>query len=159
MDLDMTEKLEIRNLSVFNGTNFSNWKFRMATLLKEQGFERFLTKSVNEDEELIEMANDSAEVRAEKLKNKKKENLEKSETKCHLMLFQRINDNYLEYVKYKENPKEVWKVLHDILKRKGVSNRMFLRRKLLTFKMNENDDLAEHILEFDKIVRELKAVE
>lgn len=33
---------------------------------------------------------------------------------------------------------------------------MFLRRKLLTFKMGENNDLELHILEFDKIVRELK---
>lgn len=83
----------------------------MTILLKEKGIDGFLTKAVNEHVEVLEGANDSEDVRAEKLK--KKETLMKGERKCHLVLIQRIHEDYLEYVKDKENLKEVWKALHE----------------------------------------------
>lgn len=149
------ERLEISNYSIFKGKNFNNWKFRMLMLLKEQGLEEFLDKSVAEHDELIEVETDSAKVKEEK--SEKKKALEKNERKCHRLLIERISDNYLEHVKDDVCPKGVWKSMRDIFERKGVSSRMFLRRKLLTFKMKNDDELEEHILEFDKILRELKA--
>lgn len=70
---------------------------------------------------------------------------------------QRIGNDYLEYVKDCENPKAAWSSLCGAFERKGVANRMYLRRKLLTLKMKEGGDLGKHILEFEKIVRKLKS--
>lgn len=61
-------------------------------------------------------------------------------------------------MKDKDNPKEAWKSLRNAFERKGVSNRMFLRRQLLTLKMKEDDNLEAHLLKFDKILRNLKSV-
>lgn len=40
--------------------------------------------------------------------------------------------------------------LSEVFERNGVANRMFLRPKLLTNKMEKGDDLENHLLEFDK---------
>lgn len=94
-------------------------------------------------------------VRAEKVK--KIEELSKKENKCHSMIIQRICDDYLEYVKDKETPKGVWSTLTATFERKGVANRMFLRRELLTLKMTDGENLENHFLKFDRILRELKS--
>lgn len=60
MEEERDERSEIRKLSIFNGKNFGNWKFRMQILLKEHGIESFLTKSVNEYEEIKMLQNDEA---------------------------------------------------------------------------------------------------
>lgn len=114
-----------------------------------------LRKSVDEYDENMEVDGENAAATAERLK--KKEALEKKERKCHSMLIQRIGDNYLEYVKDKKNSKEVCSQLSEVFERKGVSNRMFLRRKLLTFKMENDNTIESHLLEFDKLIRELRA--
>lgn len=81
----------------------------------------------------------------------------KKERRCHSMLIQRIHDDYLEYVKDKKTSKEVWSALEATFERKGVANRMYLHRQLLTLKMSEGANLQEHFLTFDKIIRELKS--
>lgn len=149
------DKVEFRKIAIFEGVNFNNWKFRTEITLKEYGIHGFLTKTTEEFDEVMEVDGETAAARTERMK--KIEELEKKESKCHSMLIQRIGDNYLEYVKDSKNPKEVWSALGKVFERKGISNRMFLRRKLLTFKMENGADLEHHLLEFDKLIRDLKA--
>lgn len=127
----------------------------MEILLKEHEIEDFLTKSVDEHEETFMVDGDNAQQIA--AKNKLKEELKKKERNCNSLIVQRVDNNYLEYIKDKSNPKEVWSALNDTFDRKGVSNRMLLRRELLTLKMNENETLGAHLLKFDKILRDLKS--
>lgn len=155
MDEEKYTKYETQKQSLFNGKNFNNWKFRIEVLMKEHDVGSFLTKSVDEHEEIIIAEDDTAAVRAEK--NNKKQELTKLENKCHSMIIRRISDDYLEYVKDKATPKEVWSTLKANFERQGVANPMFLRRKLLTLKMIEGADLESHLLEFDKTLRDLKS--
>lgn len=150
------EKHEIRKQFIFNGKDFNNWKFRMEILLKEHDTEDFVIKSLEEfDEIVITNLDDQA---ARERKTKLKEELRKKERKCYSLIVQRIGNDYLEYVKDKANPKEAWSSMCATFERKGVSNRMFLRRELLSMKMNENESLEKHLLSFDKILRNLKSV-
>lgn len=150
------EKNELKKQFIFNGKEFNNWKFRTETLLREHDVEVFIEKSLEEHEDIIIVHLDDAATR--QIKNKLREELRKKERKCFSLIVQRIGNDYLEYVKDKENPKEAWQSLCEAFERKGVSNRMFLRRKLLSLKMGETDDLKKHLLEFDKTLRKLKAV-
>lgn len=150
------EKNEIRKQFIFNGKDFNNWKFRVEILLREHDVENFIGKSLEEHNEIqIHNEDDQASRTA---KEKLKVELKKKERKCFSLIVQRIGNDYLEYVKDKNNPKDAWSSLCAAFERKGVSNRMFLRRKLLSLKMKENDNLEHHLLEFDKILRSLKAV-
>lgn len=150
------EKNEIRKQFIFNGKDFNNWKFRMEILLKEHDTEEFITKSLEEFTEIA--VNNLDDTAARERKAKLKEELRKKERKCYSLIVQRVSNDYLEYVMDKPNPKAAWKAMCDAFERKGVSNRMFLRRKLSSLKMKENESLEKHLLEFDKILRSLKAV-
>lgn len=150
------EKQEIKKQFIFNGKDFNHWKFRVEILLKEHDVEDFIAKSLEEHDEIIVQNGDDRAERERKAKLK--EALKKQERKCFSLIVQRIGNDYLEYVKDKANPKDAWVSLCGAFERKGVSNRMFLRRKLLSLKMEEGDDLAHHLLEFDKVLRSLKAV-
>lgn len=150
------DKNETKKSYMFNGKDFNNWKFRMEILLREHDAENFITKSLDEHEEIIITNLDNQATRQRKIKLK--EDLRKKERKCYSLIVQRIANDYLEYVKDKANPKEAWSSLCAAFERKGVSNRMFLRRELLSLKMKETDNLENHLLKFEKILRELKSV-
>lgn len=150
------EKNESKKLYIFNGKDFNNWKFRMEVLLREHDVENFIVNSLEEHEEIVIDNLDDAAARRRKIKLK--EVLAKKERKCFSLIVQRIGNDYLEFVKDKANPKAAWLSLCGAFERKGVSNRMFLRRELLSLKMNENEILENHLLKFDKVLRDLKAV-
>lgn len=95
----------------------------MEIILKEHEVEEYLLRSVHECEEIQIRQNDDVATRTEK--NKIKCDMVKKERKCHSMIIQRIHDDYLEYVKDKTTPKEVWSILEATFERKGVANRMF----------------------------------
>lgn len=150
------DKNEIKKSYLFNGKDFNNWKFRIETLLREHDVENFITTALDEHEEIIITHLDDAATRRRKIKLK--DDLRKKERKCFSLIVQRIGNDYLEYVKDKTNPKEAWQSLCAAFERKGVSNRMFLRRELLSLKMEEKDNLEIHLLKFNKILRNLKSV-
>lgn len=149
------EKNEIKRQIIFNGKDFNNWKFRMEVQLREHDVEKFIETSLEEFEEIVITHLDDAASRARK--EKLKEDFRKKERKCYSLIVQRIGNDYLEYVKDKPTPKEAWASMCGNFERKGVLNRMFLRRKLLLLKLKENGNLVSHIHEFEKILRELKS--
>lgn len=128
----------------------------MEILLREHDTEVFVTKSLEEFDEIVINASDDEAVIERK--NKLKDELRKKERKCYSLIVQRIGNDYLEYVKDKANPKEAWSSMCATFERKGVSNRMSLRRELLSLKMKENENLESHLLKFNKILRNLKSV-
>ena len=123
------EKNEIKKQIIFNGKDFNNWKFRVEVLLREHDVEKFIETSLEEFEEIAITHLDDVASRARK--EKLKEELRRKERKCFSLIVQRIGNDYLEYVKDKENPKAAWASMSGNFERKGVMNRMFLRRKLL----------------------------
>ena len=78
-------------------------------------------------------------------------NLSKNLTKSLTRTTKQIGNDFLQYVKDKDRPKEPWTSLCNAFQRKGVSNRIFVRRKLLTLKMKDDEEQEAHILKFDKI--------
>lgn len=50
----------------------------------------------------------------------------------------------------------MWKSLKDMYERKGLSGLLFLRRKLMSMKMKENEKLEDFLMKFDHILCKLK---
>lgn len=117
---------------LFNGKNFSNWKFRMEILLEEQELLDFVTEEPTT------------------YKDKKRQ------LKCKSLIIQRISDSHLEYVKDKKSAKEIWDTLKEIFEKKGVAGRLHLIRKLLTMEYDERDSLKSHLILFENRLRELQ---
>ena len=54
--------------------------------------------------------------------------------------------------------KEMYDSLKEVFERKSVASQLYLRKKLMTMKLEETDDMSDHFLFFDKTVRQLKAI-
>lgn len=132
-------------IAVFDGTNFSNWKFRLTVLLEERDLKQFIEKDM--DTILEGAKEDTAQITALKLKEKK----------CKSLIIQCIADSHLEYVKEKEHAKDIYDLLVSTFERKSLSGQIYLRKRLLTLKCNEGESIENHFLVFDKIVRDLKS--
>lgn len=128
----------------FNGNNYNNWKYRMDILLEEKE----LIEYVEEDFEIITLhATDK-----EHKKHAKKEKL------CKSLLVKHIADDQLEYVKDQNSAKEMYDNLRAVFQRKSMAGQLWLRKKLITLKYQDNGKMTEHLLEFDKIIRELRSI-
>lgn len=130
-------------IPLFDGTNFSNWKYRVGILLDERGLKQYIEE---------DLANILAATEATKRDAAKKE-----EKKCVSILVQTMHDNQLEYVKDKSLAKDMFDTLKNIFERKSVASQLLLRKQLLTMKYNDNDDIIEHFLKFDTKIRQLKS--
>lgn len=135
---------EEKNYFQFNGTNFSNWKFRIRTILEEKDLLPYIDKDMNEILEGL----DDLQINAHN----------KNEKKCKSILVKHIGDDILEHIKDKATAKAIYDTLGEVFERKTVSGQLFLRKKLLTLKYSDDKDIKDHILEFDKTVRELKSI-
>lgn len=81
------------------------------------------------------------------------------EKKCKSILVQCVADSHLEYVQDKRRAKEMYDSLKQVFERKSVASQLYLRKKLMTMKLEETDDMSDHFLIFDKTVRQLKAID
>ena len=104
-------------IPLFDGTTFSNWKFRIETLLKEHDLLDVVRRKYMKI--VIVNAEDDAKTRAEK--ERILENLRKKDRKCKSLIIQRVLDSHLEYVKDKETAYEIWVTLSEIFERKGIA--------------------------------------
>lgn len=138
--LESTQKVK-----QFDGTNFSNWKYRVGILLEEKNLEKFLKDPL---ETLLGATTD------EKVKDK----LKSDEKKCKSILVQCIADSQLEYIKDKAFAKDIYDTLTGVFERKSVAGQLLLRKQLLTMKYKDGDDISEFFLRFDRTVRELKSI-
>lgn len=136
---DDDEKYKV---SLFNGTNYSNWKFRMQVLLEEH-----LIDHINNtlDNTTLITALPAATA------NTQLAVLRKNDRKYKSLITQCITDNHLEYVKEKETAFEMWKALSESFEWKGIASQLRLRKMLLTMRYVITETMASHFLKFDKL--------
>lgn len=68
-----------------------------------------------------------------------------------------MHDCQLENIKDKSSAKEMIETLASIYERKSIASQLLLRRQLLTMKFDEVNDIADHFVEFDRRIRDLKS--
>lgn len=140
----------------FDGTGFHNWKFRMETVLDMYGLLDCLQREVIDIDEMQVQDGDTPEVRADK-KMKVQERI-MQEKKCKSLIVQAIADSQLELIKDCQSPKAIWNMLRNVFERYGVAGQLYVRKQLLTLKYVEaaGISMSEHLLRFDRLIRELK---
>lgn len=141
------------HIALFDGNNYSAWKFRMTVLLEEHDLLDCIERELADIEEIREVQTDSADVKRQKETQRAKR--EKQERKCKSLLISRIHDAQLEYVQDKRSPKQVWDALKKVFERKSIASRMHIKRQMLNMRF-DGKQLQEHFLRFDKLVREYR---
>jgi transposase InsO family protein len=128
----MSEKLPFNK---FDGKNFHLWKFRMQMVLEE--------KELWEVVEEGKAAGDTEE---------------KKDRKAKAIICLSLEDNQLMIVKSASSAKEAWDKLERHYERKGLANKLFLRRKLFTTQMKPGDNIEKHVNQLKEIAEELEAI-
>ncbi|KYN30129.1 Copia protein [Trachymyrmex cornetzi] len=133
-------------IPLFDGTNYSNWKFRMQALLEEHDLIDFVNKPL--DMLIGDLPAETADAHAITLRKK--------DRKCKSSIIQRIADSHLEYVKEKATAFEMWQALSEVSSGK-VASQFRLRKMILTMRYATTETMTSHFLKFDRLVRELKS--
>lgn len=129
------------NVDPLNGNNYEAWKFRVETILIEQNVQDMIQVEYRDETYTDE---------------NRREDARKKDNKCKSIIVQCIEDTQIDIVRNKATAYAMWKSLKDIYERKGLSGQLFLRRKLMSMKMRENEKLEDFLIKFDHILCQLK---
>jgi len=99
-------------------------KFRVESILIEQNVKDMIRKEYKAEE--YTDANNREEAK-------------RRDNKCKSIIVQCIGDTQIDIIRNKETAYAMWKSLKDIYEKKGLSRQLFIRRKLLSMKMEENE--------------------
>lgn len=151
----MTENEEKYHVPLFNGDNYGNWRFRMEVLLDEKNLMEFVREDVTSKLQ-AETTGESETQKKTRLEANQK--LSQRDKFCKRLIISSISDTHLEYCKGKDTSYELWQSLESVFERKGVACQLRVRKNLLILKHNPHSEtLEKHFLNFDRLVRDLKA--
>jgi hypothetical protein len=109
-------------IPLFDGNNYSDWKFRMTKYLDELNLLRHTRTPLSKLlEEYPEPENTEAAGKADV--RKARNGLIRNDKKCKSRIVQRIQDAQWEYVKGPETAYDIWKGLQDVFETKGMTSR------------------------------------
>ena len=149
----MADNGERYRIPLFDGTNFSNWSFRIKTLLTELEILEYIQVPYNEKVKFLDEDDESTK----KAKKALLQEHAKNDRKCRSQIIQRIDDNHLEYVKDSTTAHELWSSLTQAFQRTSITSQLYFRKKLLQLKfVPQKESLESHFLTFDKLIRELR---
>lgn len=80
----------------------------------------------------------------------------KSDCKARNITVQCLSDNQLSLVRGKDSAYKMWMALCETYEKKGLCAKLMLKRKLISLKMSDEDNLDEFILKFEQVLEELK---
>lgn len=137
----MASSTTLFNFPQLSANNYSNWKFRVECIMGERGIQGAI------EEDLIKKAHTSEKEKADNLT---------LDAKAKSVIVQCISDKHIEYIKDATSACDMIEKLKKIFERKSTLTKLFIRRKLMTLKCSDSDDLQDHFMKFDSLIRELE---
>jgi len=131
----------LKVMEKFDGGNFHLWKFKMRMMLSKHGLWKFVDGSatIPDDENQIIDCNKKA-------------------TKAFALLCERFIDAQLAHIQYCKNVKSDWETFCGVHEAKIIGNKLFIRRRFFTIKM-QGEDLLAHINMVKALVDQLRSIE
>lgn len=140
----MNNKVNTYNIEPLRSDNYHTWKFRMQMLLTEKGVDHMIEMEFKEE--------NCTETEAEK-----KQAAKRKDDLCKNLIVQCVHDSQIDIIRGKKTGHAMWKCLESLYEQKGLSGQLYLKRKLMSLKLNEGEDLEEFMLKFDNVLYQLKA--
>jgi hypothetical protein len=81
------------------------------------------------------------------------------EMKAFALLCEHLVDAQLAHIQYCDNVRSVWEALCSVHEAKTISNKLFLRRRFFTIKMQEGDEMLVHINTVKALADQLRSIE
>ncbi len=126
----------------FDGGNFHLWKFKMRMMLSKHGLWKFIDGSATLPNEEVATAD-----------------YNEKETKAFALLCEHLTDAQLAHIQYCDNVRSAWDALCGVHEAKTIGNKLFLRRRFFTIKMQEGDDMLVHMNTVKAFADQLRSIE
>ena len=139
--LDMDASAPNR-INKFDGTNFHTWKFKMQMVLEE----RDLWEVVSEE---IKMEQCVTQLDQATFKRKSR--------KALAIICLAMEDSQLPLVRSASGAQDAWSRLKEHFEKWSVPNKLFLRRRFFTAKMEKGDDVMGHVHKIKTLAEQLDA--
>ncbi|KAG8488563.1 hypothetical protein CXB51_016262 [Gossypium anomalum] len=124
----------------FDGeTNFNLWQVRMMAILVQSGLKKVVI--------------------GKKLENLNKTEWEELDEKALPAIQLCLANTVLQEVLMEKTSSALWKMLETLYETKSLANRLVLKQRPFTFRMNECEFLRDHISQFITLLNDLKNVE
>ena len=136
---EMAKQAKIRDIviPIFDGANYTSWKFRLMTLLEY--------KECKEQAQRQQADTDKAE------------EWKKKDLKARNILINTISGKQLEYVCECKSAHEMIANLDKLYVTKSTSLQIICRGKIEDFKLKNYEDVEDFFVEYEKAVNEFKA--
>jgi hypothetical protein len=132
----------LKVMEKFDGDNFHIWKFKMHMMFSKHGLWKFVDGSATLPSEEVARAD-----------------YNEKEIKAFALLYEHFTDAQLAHIQYCDNVRSVWKALCGVHEAKAISNKLFLRRRFFTIKMQKGDDMLVHINMVKALADQLCSIE
>jgi hypothetical protein len=120
-----------KTIDKFHGERFNLWKFKIEMLSTSM--------------DLWDIIDGSEDAPPSNADPKVKKEYERRVRKAVSVTGLNLADNQLAHIKNCKGPAEAWKILCNIHETKNLSNILFIRHKFFTCKMQEGEDVLDHI--------------
>uniref|UniRef100_A0A803PVB6 Integrase catalytic domain-containing protein n=1 Tax=Cannabis sativa TaxID=3483 RepID=A0A803PVB6_CANSA len=87
-----------------------------------------------------------------------KKKIKEIETKSHSAILLSLGDEMLRKVSNEETALGLWEILASIYLKKSLANKLYLKKKLYTLKMEDSKELRKHLGEFNQIILDLSNI-
>jgi hypothetical protein len=86
-------------------------------------------------------------------------NYNEKKMKAFALLCEHVTDAQLAHIQYYDNVKSAWEVLCGVHEGKTIDNKLFLRRRFFTIKIQKGDDMLVHINTVKALADQLRSIE
>jgi len=132
----------LKVMEKFDGGNFHLWKFKMCVMLFKHGLWKFVDgKATLPSEEVV------------------RADYNEKETKVFALLCEHLTNAQLAHIQYCDNVRNAWEALCGVHEAKTIGNKLFLRRRFFTIKMQEGNDMFVHINMVKTFADQLHSIE
>lgn len=133
----VTDCLRIEKL---NGSNYSIWKFKLRMMLMR-----------DELWDVVESSMDSGMEAAQLVQWRRKDN------RALATICLSVDDSQMVHVKDATSAREAWSKLKDYHEKSSLTSRLFLRKKLMSLRMDRGGDIESHVSKVILLVDQLRA--
>jgi hypothetical protein len=86
-------------------------------------------------------------------------NYNEKETKASTLLCEHLTNAQLAHIQYCDNVRSAWEAFCGVHEAKKIGNKLLLRRRFFTIKMQEGDDMLVHINTVKALADQLRSIE
>lgn len=138
-----------RVVEKFDGVYFHLWKFKMEMVLAAKDLWEIVEGSEQEPPDQFENDYDPKVFKAYQRRSK----LELS------IIATNLSNKQAAHIQHSRDPSAAWQILCDVHEQKSLSNILYVRRKFFTMKMQDGDDMLDHINKVKALADQLSCLD